>query len=220
MTSKRISDIINLESVHFTDEFGFLFILVGVGIQVLTYLITGGSQLSVASGMCGIISVVLCSQKKVMFYIFGFAQLITYVMLCIQQRLYGEIAENVFYFVTMLYGMFHWARNYNDSLTEVKTRKLSGIYAVLVFIITVLLTVGLYNILTITDDTQPFVDAVTTAPAFVAQMLMVMRYKDSWFYWLIIDVGAIPMWVIAGDWCMVAQFAFWSANCIYGLRKW
>jgi nicotinamide mononucleotide transporter PnuC len=120
----------------------------------------------------------------------------------------------------MIYGMFHWLNHYDYKTQKVNTRILNKLQRVLVFVGTALLTVGLYSVLTTTDDTQPFVDAVTTIPAFVAQILMIKRYKDSWYYWLIIDVGSIIMWAIAGDWCMVAQFALWTGNCIYGLKNW
>ena len=218
--SSKLGKILTLESVRFTNNFGLVFMIVGVMIQTLTYLITGSSRLSAVSGICGIISVVLCSQRKFMFYVFGFIQLFTYVILCMQQKLYGEIAENTFYFVTMLIGMYHWAKHYDEEKTTVETRKLSLPQKVWIVILTVLVTAGLYNVLTITDDTQPFLDSVTTVPAFVAQILLITRYRDSWYYWLTIDLGSIVMWAVAGDWCMVAQFVFWTANCIYGLKKW
>jgi nicotinamide mononucleotide transporter len=63
-------------------------------------------------------------------------------------------------------------------------------------------------------------DSATTVPAFIAQMLMIMRYREQWIFWLIIDIGSILMWIHAGDWCMVAQFVFWTINCIYGFYKW
>jgi nicotinamide mononucleotide transporter len=218
--SNKLGKILTLESVRFTNNFGLVFMIVGVMIQTLAYLITGSSRLSAVSGICGIISVVLCSQRKFMFYVFGFIQLFTYVILCMQQKLYGEIAENAFYFVTMLIGMYHWAKHYDEDEVAVETRKLNPAQKMWTAIGTVFGTFILFNILLLTDDTQPFIDAATTGPAFVAQTLMILRYKDSWIYWLIIDAGAIPMWVIAGDWCMVAQFVFWTANCIYGLKKW
>ena len=214
------SELKQIETIQTLDEFGELFILFGVAVQLVVYFVTGSPLLSLISGIFGVVSVVLCSNRKVSFYIFGFIQLITYVILCLEQKLYGEIAENVFYFVTMIYGMFHWSNHYNDETQKVDTRNLNKLQRNLVFIGTALLTLGLYDILIATDDTQPFVDAVTTIPAFVAQILMIKRYKDSWYYWLIIDVGSIIMWAIAGDWCMVAQFVFWTANCIYGLKKW
>lgn len=222
MTNNRLSDIITLESGNSFNlsRFGLMFMLVGLLTQGFVGLVMGSTKLSLASGMLGVISVVLCSQKKISFYVFGFAQLITYVILCLQQNLYGEIIENIFYFVTMLYGMFHWNSHYNNESLEVKTRHLAAKQNVLVFVATALASVALFYGLLITNDTQPFMDAVTTVPAFVAQILMILRFKESWFYWFIIDLGSIIMWAIASDWCMVAQFVFWTANCVYGYYMW
>lgn len=200
--------------------FGRWFIALGVALQVIIYIVTGSALLSCISGILGVVSVVLCSQRKMHFYTFGFAQLITYVVLCYHQKLYGEIVENVFYFVTMLYGVFHWWNHYDDKMAEVETRKLSYGQNWLVALLVFFGVMILYGFLGGTDDTQPFMDSVTTVPAFMAQILMILRFRESWIYWLIIDIGSIIMWAIAGDWCMVSQFVFWSINCLYGLRKW
>ena len=71
-----------------------------------------------------------------------------------------------------------------------------------------------------TDDTQPYLDAFTTVPALVAQVLMILVYREHWFLWLAVDVLSVALWLRAGDYCMVAQYAFWCANCLYGLRRW
>ena len=189
----------------------------GLLIQAAVYVITNGTLLSLISGMCGVISVVLCSQRKIHFYTFGFIQLFTYVYLCWEQKLYAEIIENLFYFVTMLYGIYEW-NNYL-SCDRIETKSLGNNWYI-VLGVTICTCGGLWSILLNTDDSQPFMDSITTVPAFVAQILMILRYKESWYYWLTIDLGSIIMWGIAGDWCMVAQFVFWSVNCIYGLRKW
>jgi nicotinamide mononucleotide transporter len=198
-------------------SFGGIFMTLGVLIQVAVYVITNNTLLSLISGMCGVISVVLCSQRKIHFYTFGFIQLFTYIYLCWEQKLYAEIVENVFYFVTMLYGIYEW--NNHLSCDRIETKSLGNNWYI-VLGVTICACGGLWSILLNTDDSQPFMDSITTVPAFVAQILMILRYKESWYYWLTIDLGSIIMWSVAGDWCMVAQFVFWSVNCIYGLRKW
>ena len=216
----RLIAILNLENIVGLDRFVHVMTILGILMMTIIYRITDAPRLSLISGAFGIISVLLCSSKKVGFYLFGFVQLITYVILCVQQRLYGEIAENVFYFITMIWGLYHWMKHYNYDVAEVETRTLNAGQKAWVLIVTTLLTLAVFNILLVTDDTQPFMDAVTTVPAFVAQILSITRYKDSWIYWFIIDVGSIIMWSVAGDWCMVAQFIFWTINCVYGYYKW
>lgn len=220
MNNKELSNILNLEKMTTINTFGAILLTVGMLTMLMIYHLTDGSWLSVTSGIFGVASVVFCSNRKVLFYVFGFVQLMTYVALCVEQRLYGEIIENIFYLVTMIYGIYHWSKHYNYDEVQVKTIHLSIGQKVLVFALMVLATLFMFNILLATDDTQPFMDAVTTVPAFFAQLLMINRYRDSWYYWLIIDVGSIIMWAVVGDWCMVTQFVFWTINCIYGLYMW
>ena len=101
------------------------FMLIGIFMQIIVFYITGDSVISLISGISGIISVVLCSQKKFSFYIFGFIQLGTYMFLAYQQRFYGELVENIFYIVTMFIGMYIWLKNFNKKEQIVKTKKLS-----------------------------------------------------------------------------------------------
>lgn len=206
-------------SILSTNKAFWTFMLAGLAMQVITYAITGDSTLSLISGMSGVASAVLCSSRSLSFYAFGFLQLSTYVVLCHEQRLYGEISENIFYFLTMVYGLFHWMRHRDDE-KKVVTRKLGRKVGIAVFSTTAIVTAATYRFLSKTDDTQPMVDAITTVPAYTGEILMMLRYADCWYYWLIIDIGSIVMWYNAGNYCMVAQFVFWTLNCAYGLNKW
>ena len=49
---------------------------------------------------------------------------------------------------------------------------------------------------------------------------MILVYREHWFLWLAVDVFSVALWLRAGDYCMTAQYVFWCANCIYGLRRW
>ena len=71
-----------------------------------------------------------------------------------------------------------------------------------------------------TDDTQPYLDAFSTIPAFIAQILMIARKKEQWIFWIIVDITTGILWLKAGNYCIVAQYIFWIANCGYGYDKW
>ena len=210
----------HIKSELFDSWFGLVFILFGLTIQYVTYQITESSLLSLISGSSGVISVVLCSQRKFAFYLFGWIQLITYVILAYEQKLYGELIENGFYAIMMIWGMFVWTKNYNREDDEVYIKELTPMQLFNTIITMVGSMAILLIILTYTDDTQPFMDTVTTVPAFIAQIMLTLRYREQWIFWFIIDVGSIIMWSIAGDYCLAAQFVFWTLNCIYGFYKW
>ena len=202
----------------FDNRYGLMFAILGVLLQVFAFFYTGASILSLISGVSGIFAVVLCAERKMTFWIFAWIQLITYLILAWEQKLWGEVGENIFYAITMIGGMFIWNK-YKEN-DKVKSRSLSKNFFELIKITCAIGILLLWYCLNCTDDTQPFMDSITTVPAIIAQILMITAYKEQWYFWLIIDIASIYMWAIACDWCMVSQFIFWTINCLYGLRKW
>lgn len=199
--------------------FGKLLMTAGIALQILLFILyEDQSWLSLISGIAGIIAVVWCAERKYKFYTFAWIQLITYVMLCWEQKLWGEIGENVFYAVTMIGGMLLWNLNKTDDI--VNPNKLDIRQNTILAAVNALLIALVYILLHKTNDTQPFMDSISTVPAITAQILLIFRYREQWIYWIIIDIMSIIMWAIAKDWIMVAQFAIWTINCVYGWTNW
>ena len=203
-------------------RFNYLFLVVGLAIQVVTYSFLPSNQpLSLISGLLGVCSVVLGAQGNILTFFFGFAQVITYTYLCWIECFYAEIAMNIYYFVTMIYGVYVWRKRLTGRSLQVQTRVLSlrAIPLLVLLILLLSLLVG-YLLARYTDDSQPYLDAFTTIPALVAQILMIMAYREQWYLWLFVDILATIMWLRAGNYCMAAQYAFWCANCVYGYVQW
>lgn len=176
---------------------------------------------SLVSGMLGVCSVVFGAQGNILTYVFGFAQVVTYTYLCCLERFYAEIAINIYYFLTMIYGVYCWRRRLSDNSLQILTRRLSMRLLAFLVLITLLLSLLIGWLLSrYTDDPQPYLDAFTTVPALAAQILMVIAFREQWYLWLFVDILATVMWLRAGNYCMAAQYAFWCANCIYGYVQW
>ena len=200
----------------------WIFLILGLLVQLITYcLLPEDTLLSLVSGMLGICSVVLGAQGNILSFVFGFAQVATYTYLCCLERFYAEIAINIYYFVTMIYGVYCWRKRLSNNTLQLTTRSLPNkmIPWVIVLIVALSLFVG-WGLAHYTDDPQPYLDAFTTVPAIAAQLLMVLAYREQWYLWLAVDVLAVVMWLRAENYCMAAQYAFWCANCIYGYIQW
>ena len=218
---KKINNILYSEFIEGRNINEHLFMLIGIFLQLIAWYITKDSLISLISGVTGIISVILCSQRKISFYFFGFIQLGTYMYLAWQQRFYGELIENVFYIITMLIGIVVWLKNYNTEKQIVESKRLSDkLFYIICSIMVFICVLFGYYMKYFTDNTQPFMDSFSTVPAFIAQTLLMLRYREQWIFWIIIDVVSIFMWMFADNWIMVIQFIFWTMNCIYGYRKW
>lgn len=172
---------------------------------------------SLISGMLGVFAVVLCSNRKLISYAFGIAQILTYIVIVWHDALYAKIIENIFYLITMFIGIFIWNKHYDD---RVETKSISRKNLFIIFSGTTLVSLLAGYLLSFTDDAYPYIDAFTTIPAFVAQILMITRYREQWIFWVLIDIGCLILWSIIGNGYMIAQYIFWIINCIYGWVVW
>lgn len=202
-------------------EKAFLFSM--LALQMAIFVIQPDSVLGIISGISGVISVVLCAKGKISFYYIGFVQTISYLILSWQNRFYGEVAENIFYLVTMIMGVVMWQKKMvenKDGTKQVETKKFTLVQWLLSAVSTIVLTIGLGYFLGSINSAQPFTDAATNVLAIFAQILMIRRYREQWLWWLIIDVLCIKLWWVAGNWSMVAMYVAWTINCIYGWYNW
>lgn len=209
----KILRLLNIEGT-----FALWFVLTGIATKAVVFALSDDSLLSFVSGVSGVVSVVLCSQRKLSFYFWGFLQIATFVVLCIQEQLYGKLIENAFYFVTMVAGLVMWKKNLTGE--EVETRKLTHEQWCFLQAFLWSFSCCLVFLLLRAGGSNPILDGFTTMFAIAAQILMISRYWESWLCWLWVNILCIALWYIEGNWCMVMQYIFWTANCIYGIIKW
>lgn len=231
----KFKELLKEEFINGKKPIDWAMLGVGIALQILAIIIgfVSGTPESIGliiSGLTGVISVVLCSQGKISFYLFGYIQLFTYVFcFALPQHLWGEFIENIMYAVSMIIGMFIWAKNYrrkeNAKTIEIKAKKLTWKGNLITAVIFVVGTIGYWIFLKNVPmfgvlDSQPFVDSITSVPAYIAQLFMVLGYREQWIYWLILDIGSVVLAFRAGSWVMTAQFVFWVINAIYGFILW
>ena len=198
--------------------FASWFVLIGIITQLLTCHIMDDTLIALCSGIAGVISVVLCSQKKLSFYFWGILQLVTILIISYQTGLYGKVLENGFYLITMLLGFWLWDKNKTDN--EVKTETMSfSDYAILAIFVP-LLIYGVSLFVVDVNSEQPVLDTTTTVIGIIAQLMLIFRFREQWVLWFILDVLCIALWAKDGNWCLMVQYIFWTINCVYGYFCW
>ena len=200
-----------------------LFLLSMVLVQIGVFIICPDSPLNIIAGLAGVISVVMCAKGRTMFYFVGFIQTVTYLVLAWQNQFYGEVLENLFYFVTMIWGIFVWKNNEvtnEDGTQDVKAKKFTPLHWVLSIFLTAVATLIMGYFLDGIGSAQAYTDAATNVMAIFAQLLMVRRYREQWVWWFVIDIFCIKLWWVAGNWSMVAMYVAWTANTVYGFINW
>lgn len=201
-----------------------VFMLAMVLLQVVMYCIVPDTLIGMVCGIAGVICVVLTAKGKISSYLFNFIQMITYMIICWDAKLYLEFGEQIFYFVACIFGVFLWKKNMkkNDDGTEqVIAKKFKPWHWVVTVVVTVVSTflLGTFGEV-ILGSTLPYIDAFTVALAVIAQLLMVWRYREQWAVWIVIDVASLVMFVMLGQWSMVVMYIAWTINAFYGWYNW
>ena len=220
---KNIKSMLEKEFLKGYSTFDKFYMISMLLLQIIVFMITPDSIIGIISGISGVISVVLCAKGKISFYFIGFIQTISYLILACKNRFYGEVIENIFYLVTMIWGIFVWKANLQESESgsqEVKVKSFTVKQWILSTIGTIIATIAMGYWLTTIGSQQAYTDACTNILAIFAQILMVRRYREQWIWWLVIDILCLKMWFIAGNWSMVAMYIAWTFNCIYGWYNW
>ena len=200
-----------------------VFLISMLALQIIVFILVPDTVIGIISGISGVISVVLCAKGKISFYYIGFVQTISYLYLAWMNRLYGEVIENIFYLVTMVWGIFLWKKNMHkndDGTSNVKARKFTAAQWILSVILTLLATyfVGLW--LESIGSNEVYLDAATNVMSIFAQLLMIWRFREQWIWWIVIDVICVIMWARIGNWSMVAMYISWIINAAYGWYNW
>ena len=220
---ERIKNALTQEFMRGYSLFDKLFMISMLLVQIVVFCVSPDSVLGVIAGISGVISVVLCAKGKISFYFIGFVQTITYTFLAWRNCFYGEVMENIFYLVTMVWGIFVWKKNStvdDNGSAHVEVLKFTPVMWVLSILGTVACTLGMGYWLDSIGSAQAYTDAATNILAIFAQILMVKRYKEQWLWWFIIDILCLKMWFVAGNWSMVAMYVAWTINCVYGWYNW
>ena len=201
--------------------FASWFVLIGIITQLLTCYIMGDTLLALCSGIAGVISVVLCSQKKYSFYFWSILQLITIMIISYQTGLHGKLIENAFYLITLFIGMNIWKENTTDNTTQVRTIMDCIDYVIFGIIFLLPLTsLASYIIISHYNPDQIVLDTITTTIGMLAQIMLILRFREQWILWFILDILCIVLWAKDGNWCLMVQYIFWTINCVYGYFCW
>ena len=205
--------ILNIDGI-----FAKWFVIIGVLIQLITFYITDDTVLALISGIAGVISVVLCSQKKLSFYFWGILQLVTILIISYQTGLPGKVLENGFYLLTMLVGLLVWNKHQEDNNTRTESMAFAD-YAILAIFIP-LLIYGVSMLVSFFGSEQPILDALTTVIGIVAQIMLIFRIKEQWILWFALDIIQTILYFAIGQPIMAVMYIAWTVNCVYGWYNW
>ncbi|OOF53276.1 nicotinamide riboside transporter pnuC [Rodentibacter genomosp. 2] len=201
--------------------FEVVWLVVFIMAQIWAYVQAPDSWLAMISGISGILCVVLVSKGKISNYFFGLIFAYTYFYVAWGQNFLGEMNTVLYvYLPAQFIGYFMWKNNMqNDNGGESVVAKAltpKGWIALALFIgIGTLLFV---QALQTAGGSSTGLDGLTTIIVVAAQLLMILRYREQWLLWIVLNILSIILW--AETPAMYLMYSAYLLNSLYGYYNW
>lgn len=206
-------------------DYAFLFGLLAVQLVVSLITFDAGEGFAwnvfiLIASFIGTLATIICAKGKMSYYVWGFIQTIMFLVLNIKWHLWVETAEQIYYLITMVIGVFIWKKNIgrNDEIQSKVFHKKQFILTVVGLIIA---SAGIYlfdkNVL---HGSAPLLDTLSLSIAIIANILCSFCYKEQWILWFVLDVIQAILYFVIGQPIMAIMYIGWTINCVYGYFQW
>lgn len=206
-------------------DYEFLFGLLAVQLAMTPFMIDSGLSIgwnvfTLFASFIGTLATIICAKGKMSYYVWGFIQTIMFLIFNIKLKLWVESAEQVYYLIIMVVGVFVWKKNINNNTSSIKAKKLSKLKMAFMIIALVALSVVIYFVDVAIGGTAPLLDTLSLAISIVAGVLNSYCYKEQWILWFILDVVQTILYFVIAQPIMAIMYIAWTINTIYGWVKW
>ncbi|WP_347330481.1 nicotinamide riboside transporter PnuC [Marinimicrobium locisalis] len=164
-----------------------------------------------------LISVFLAARNSIHTWWIGVVGCLLFGWLFYRVQLYAEVSLMGFYVVTSFIGWYHWAQGKAESAIRTTHWFELGLYLLAALVVT-----GLYGfVLGLTTDAfAPLWDSAVTLFSVLALFLMMHRRIECWWFWLIVNTLAIPLYLERELWVTAAVYTLFWFNAWYGFFVW
>jgi nicotinamide mononucleotide transporter len=206
-------------------DYIFLFGLLGVQLIMTPFMIDSGLSVGwnifvLTASFVGTLATIICAKGKMSYYIWGFIQTTMFLILNLSLSLWVESAEQIYYLVTMVIGVFVWKKNINTKNDEIKAKKLTKTKLILSVVGLIAMSVIVYYIDVALNGTAPLLDTMSLSIAIIANLLCTFCYKEQWLLWFALDVVQTILYFVIGQPMMAVMYIAWTINTIYGWYNW
>jgi len=170
----------------------------------------------------GIVSVVYAQKENILVFPTGIICTVITVYILFNAQYFGDMMMNLYYSSMSIYGWWNWNRLKNDNSTiEITyTSFKERITALILFILTIIVTYTVYMFNITTIELVNYIDIFTSGIFFVAMWFMANKKVESWIFWIIGDLITIPLYSYRGLGMLSIQYLIFTILAIQGYNQW
>ena len=201
--------------------FEVAWVVIFLAAQIIAYVLMPDSPLGMISGIAGILCVVFVSKGKISNYFFGLIFAYTYFYVSWGSNFLGEMNTALYVYIpSQFIGYFMWKQNMqNDNGSESVVAKALTPKGWAILLVSVAIgTLCFVQALKAAGGSSTTLDGLTTIITVAAQLLMILRYREQWLLWIVLNVLSILLW--QGQPAMYLMYSAYLLNSLYGYYNW
>jgi nicotinamide mononucleotide transporter len=177
------------------------------------------APLELAANAFTAVAIVLAGRNNVHTWWTGVVGTILFGLLFAQNRLYADVALQLFFVVTGLIGWWKWLRGRHGEPLPVTHAGMAGMLWILPLGMGATVAYGamLHHF---TNAYAPFPDSAVLVFSIIGQMLMMQRRVENWSFWLLVNTIATPLYFSRGLHLTAALYAGFWVNALVSWRNW
>lgn len=189
----------------------------------------------------GVVSIWLATKEKIINYLFGIVSVFLFSIIFFYTKLYANLFLQFFFIIANFYGMYSW----NKNRKKIKIRRLSiiqiFIYAFISIFSILFCTIYVNDIFSFfikifikfmyffnikisnfntNPDPFPFFDSTIAVLSIIAMILLVKKYIENWFLWIIVNIMSIILLFFKKIYIMSIQYIILTLICLKGFYSW
>lgn len=172
------------------------------------------------AAVCGLLCVWLTVRQNVWCWPTGLIQVVLYIGVFYQAKLYSDLILHIIYVIMQVYGWYHWLHGGRER-TELEVSLLSMPALLIWILIGAVTTVPWgYSMANYTDAAAPYADAFIAAGSLIAQWLMARKKLESWYFWIAIDIVAVAVYLCKELYITAGLYSVFLVLAVLGYSQW
>lgn len=158
-------------------------------------------------------------QKNTMWYFGMFTSTACAIQFFLEQN-WANMGLNIYYVLMAFWGLYQWKKDSEAVEAEIHLTRLSprmAFWSALLFLLGTGLLVWLLMTL---HDSNPWMDAISTALCVVGMIWLAKSIPYHWILWVIGDTVLVVMCFLAGKYWMTALYVAYVIVSAYGFFRW
>ena len=169
----------------------------------------------------GILSVYFAKKENILVYPTGLIATILSVYIMYKAQYFADMSINFYYTVMSFYGWYMWKKGSNsEALKITRTNNKEKIIGVILFLITAVICVFIYQFFDYKLQINNYLDVFTTSLFFVGMWYMARKKIENWTLWIIGDAICVYIFFDRQLYIIAIQYIIFTILAISAYLEW